>query len=61
MTEDYRTEKLDELGRLLHDPSLPIRPVTIWNLLDEIIRAQSASRGGFSELARQAGSGEMGA
>jgi hypothetical protein len=59
MTEDYRTAKLDELGRLLHDPNMPIRPAIIWNLLDDIIRSESADLGhGGAQMACQAAAGK---
>ena len=36
MTNDDYVQKLDELDRLLNDPGVPMQPILIWRMLDEI-------------------------
>lgn len=38
MTEADYTRKLDELDRLLNDPTVPMAPDRIWSLLADIAR-----------------------
>lgn len=39
MTKDEYSRKADELDRLLNDPNVPMEPLTIWRLADELSRA----------------------
>ncbi len=36
MTNDDYVRTLDELDRLLNDPTVPMQPALIWRLLDEV-------------------------
>ena len=44
MLEAEDCGKLDELDRLLNDPSVPMQPHRVWELLAEIIRADTPSQ-----------------
>jgi hypothetical protein len=55
MTDNLYTRALEEFGRLLNDPDMPIQPEQVWNLLDQIIKAgykprDRLSRGGAARL-----------
>jgi hypothetical protein len=41
MTEDDYAHKLDELGRLLNDPTVPLQPTLVWRLLDDISKHEA--------------------
>jgi hypothetical protein len=44
MTESDYARRLDELDRLLNDPSVPMQPERIWTLLAEVAQLGPAGR-----------------
>ncbi len=50
MTESDYTRTLDELDRLINDPSVPMQPERIWTLLAEVShRGPSGTGASISE------------
>ncbi|HVZ10479.1 peptide chain release factor 1 [Rhodopila sp.] len=50
MTDVEYTRTLEELDRLLNDPSLPMQPDRIWSLLAEVSRHELAPVGSDCQL-----------
>ena len=44
MTQQDREQKLDEVERLLNDPSVQLEPSRVWSLLEEVARYQTPTR-----------------
>jgi hypothetical protein len=44
MTDDEYSRKLDQVDRLLNDPSVPIEPALIWTLLAEVSEHEARAR-----------------
>jgi hypothetical protein len=44
MIGDQYAEALEEFGRLLNDPDVPIQPEVVWDLLDQVIKAGYVAR-----------------
>lgn len=42
MTQTELTTKLDEIDRLLNDPSVSLSPSRVWSLLEEVSRDETA-------------------
>jgi hypothetical protein len=42
MTDDDNDRTLHELDRLLNDPDVPMQPMLIWRLLDEVAKHEAA-------------------
>ena len=43
MTNDNYVQKLEELDRLLNDPSVPLQTALIWQLLGEIAKHEASA------------------
>jgi hypothetical protein len=43
MTNDNYVQKLEELDRLLNDPSVPLQPALIWQLLGEMAKHEASA------------------
>ena len=50
MTDTEYNRKLDELDRLLNDPTVPMQPARIWDMLAEV-----AERGEVNSFPNQSG------
>ncbi len=50
MTDTEYNRKLDELDRLLNDPTVPMQPARIWDMLAEV-----AERGSVNSFPHQSG------
>ena len=57
MTDDDYAQTLDSLDRILNDPSVPMRPEVVWQLLEKLLEHDSQRA---ATLARRSHGGAAG-